>query len=98
MTVGRNHIPAFTKISAPLTDLLKKRKSEQVLWHEAQERAYSLLKECLLQEPVLKLPDPIKLLVLRTDASGVKVAAILFQENDGKLYTKLNTQSQRKSA
>ena len=41
----RDHIPAFAEISAPLTDLLKKRKAEHIQWSEAQERAYSLLKE-----------------------------------------------------
>ena len=82
----RDHIPAFAKISAPLSDLLKKGKSEQVQWNEAQERAYSLHKEYLLQEPVLKLPDLMKLFVLRTDASGVGVAAVLLQEKEGKLY------------
>ena len=60
--------------------------SEQVQWNEAQEHAYSLLKEYLLQEPVLKLPDLMKLFVLRTDASGVGAAAVLLQENEGKLY------------
>ena len=82
----RDHIPAFAEISAPLTDLLKKGKAEHIQWSEAQERAYSLLKEYLLQEPVLKLPDLSKPFVLRTDASGVGVAAVLLQENDGKLY------------
>ena len=82
----RDHIPAFTEISAPLTDLLKKGKAEHIQWSEAQERAYSLLKEYLLQEPVLKLPDLSKPFVLRTDASGVGVAAVLLQQNDGKLY------------
>ena len=82
----RDHIPAFAEISAPLTDLLKKGKAEHIQWREAQERAYSLLKEYLLQEPVLKLPDLSKPFVLRTDASGVGVAAVLLQENDGKLY------------
>ena len=53
-------ISAFAEISAPLSDLLKKGKSEQVQLNEAQELAYSLLKEYLLQEPVLKLPDLIK--------------------------------------
>ena len=76
----RDHIPAFAEISAPLTDL-KKGKAEHIQWSEAQERAYSLL-----QEPVLKLPDLSKPFVLRTDASGVGVAAVLLQENDGKLY------------
>ena len=41
----RDHIPAFAEISAPLFDLLKKGMSEQIQWNEAQERAYSLLKE-----------------------------------------------------
>ena len=82
----RDHIPAFAEISAPLTDLLKKGKAEHIQWSEAQERAYSLLKEYLLQEPVLKLPDLSKPFVLQTDASGVGVAAVLLQENDGKLY------------
>ena len=52
----REHIPAFAEASAPLSDLLKKGKSEQVQWNEALEHAYSLLKEYLLQELVLKLP------------------------------------------
>ena len=82
----RDHIPAFAEISAPLTDLLKKGKAEHIQWSEAQERAYSLLKEYLLQEPVLKLPDLSKPFVLRTDTSRVGVAAVLLQENDGKLY------------
>ena len=82
----RDHNPTFAEISVPLSDLLKKEMSEQVQWNEAQERAYSLLKEYLLQEPVLKLPDLMKLFVLRTDASGITVAAILLQENKGKLY------------
>ena len=81
----RDHITVFTEISAPLTDLLKKGKSEHIQWSEAQERAYSLVKEYLLQEPVLKLPDLSKLVVLWTDASGVGAAAVLLQENDGKL-------------
>ena len=80
----RYHIPAFAEISAPLSDL-KKGKSEQVQWNEAQERAFSLPKEYLLQEPVQKLPDLMKALVLRT-VSGVGVAAVLWLKNEGKLY------------
>ena len=76
----------FAEVSVPLSDLLKKGKSEQVQWNETQERAYSLLKEYLLQEPVLKLPELNKPFLLRTDTSGVGVAAVLLQENEGKLY------------
>ena len=82
----RDHIPTFAEISAPPSDLLKKRMPEQVQWNEAQESAYSLFKEYLLQEPVLKHPDLMKPFILRTDASGNGVAALLLQENEGKLY------------
>ena len=82
----RDHIPTFAEISAPLSELLKKGMSEQVQWNEAQEHAYSLLKEYLPQELVLKLPDLMKPFVLRTDASAIRVAAVLLQENKGKLY------------
>ena len=41
----RDHILAFPEILAPLTDLLKKGKSNQVKWSGAQERAYSLIVE-----------------------------------------------------
>ena len=82
----RDHIPAFAKISAALTDLLKKGKAGHIQWSEVQEHVYSLLKEYLLQEPVLKLPDLSKPFVLGTDASEVGVAAVLLQENDRKLY------------
>ena len=71
----------------------------------AQDHAYSLLREYLLQEAVLKLPDLMKPFVLRTDESRVGVAAVLLQEKGGKLYPegyaskklskqKLSTQSQ----
>ena len=51
-----------------------------------QERAYSLLQEYLLQESVLKFPDLSKPFLLRTDASGVGVVAVLLQGKDVKLY------------
>ena len=40
----RDHIPAFTEISAPQSHPIKKGKPEQVQWNEAQQRGYSLLK------------------------------------------------------
>ena len=44
------------------------------------------MKEYLLQELMLKLPDLTTPFVLRTDASEVGLAAVLMQENEGKLY------------
>ena len=72
-----DHIPAFAEVSTPLSNLLKKGKSEQVQWNAAQERAYKLLKDYLLQELVLKLPELMKPFLPRTDPSGVGVTAVL---------------------
>ena len=44
---NRDHMPGFAEISAPLSDLLKKGKPEQVQWNKTQERACSLLKYLL---------------------------------------------------
>ena len=44
---------------------------------------YSLLKEYLLQEPVLKLASRFEQAAC---ASGVGVMAVLLQENDGEVY------------
>ena len=82
----RYHIQASEEVSTPLSDLVKKGKSEQAQWNETQESAYSLLKEYLLQVPGLKLPDLMNPFILRTDASGVGVAAVLLQENKGMWY------------
>ena len=54
---SRGHILAFAEISAILSNLFKKGKSEPVQRNETQDRAYSLLNEYLLLEPVLKLLD-----------------------------------------
>ena len=74
ITPSRDYLEKGTKYSAPDNQ----ETSEKFL--------YSLLKEYLLQEPVLKLPHLSKPFVLRTDASGVGVVAVLLQENYGKLY------------
>ena len=79
----RDHIPVFAEVSAPLSNLLMKGKSEQEQWNETQERAYSLLKEYLLQALVLNVPDLMKPFVPRTNASEVGVTAVLSQENKG---------------
>ena len=43
--------------------------------------------EYSLREPVLNLPNLMKPSVLRTDAPEVGVAAVLLQDNEGKMYS-----------
>ena len=60
-------------MQASLTDLLKKGKAENIQWSEAQERAYSVLKEYLLQEPGYEDSR------FELAESGVGVVAVLHQ-------------------
>ncbi|CAB4043642.1 Retrovirus-related Pol poly from transposon, partial [Paramuricea clavata] len=57
----------------------------QVVWSDAQEKAYSALKTELTSSPILRLPDNAKPFTLRTDASDTGLGAVLLQEHDGKL-------------
>ena len=44
------------------------------------------IKFILTSDPVLRLPDPKKTFVLRTDASDYGIGAVLMQEHEGKLF------------
>ena len=78
----RKFIPNFAAIAAPITDLTKKGQPNQVQWTNAQENAFSTLKQRLATAPILRLPDPTKSYVLRTDASDVGLGAVLMQIED----------------
>ena len=51
----RDYIPNFATIIAPLTDLTKKGKSNQVEWDDIHENAYTTLKRVLSSEQVLQM-------------------------------------------
>ena len=51
-----------------------------------QEKAYQTLKNLLSIDPILHLPDPEKIFVLRTDVSDYGISAVLIQEHGGKLF------------
>ncbi|XP_064468579.1 uncharacterized protein LOC135380569 [Ornithodoros turicata] len=82
----REFIPDYAKIAAPLTDLTKKGKGNRVAWGPEQEEAFNELKKLLSSAPILKLPDFTRPFVIRTDASGRSLGAILLQEENGVLH------------
>jgi len=81
----RKYVPNYASIAAPLHDLTKKGKPNKVKWTSVENSAFNTLKECLINKPVLMLPDFTTEFILRTDASNVGLGAVLFQEHDGTL-------------
>ena len=82
----RSYLPNHAAIAVPLSDITRKGLPNVIVWGDAQEKAYTTLKHLLTSQPVLKLPDPDRLYILRTDASDAGIGAILLQEHDGTLY------------
>ena len=81
-TVGfyRKFIENFAGISAPITNLLKKHRSNNLKWSDEQINCFELLKEKLISKPILILPDFSKAFYLRTDASNNAIGAVLLQD------------------
>ena len=79
----RRYVPQFATIASPLTDATKKGKPNAIKWEQAQLRAYQTLKDALVSQPVLSLPDFDKMFYLQTDASDTGLGAILLQEHEG---------------
>ena len=80
------YVPNFAAVTVPLTDLLKKGQPNAVKWEEPQERAFQTVRILLTRRPILRLLDPKRTFILRTDASNDGVSAVLMQVHDGKPY------------
>lgn len=78
----RNFIPDYSKISKPLTNLLKK--DIKFEWSNICNEAFELLKTILCSEPILKFPDFTKPFIITCDASNYAVGSVLSQ-GEGKL-------------
>ena len=74
----RKFIPRFADIARPLNALTCK--SVDFVWDEICEKSFGLLKQMIIQEPILVYPDPNKPYVLFTDASKYAWSCILTQE------------------
>jgi len=74
-----NFIKNFAKITAPLTNLLKKFVVTYE-WEEACDQAFGTLKGILVKAPVLKLPDFHKEFEIHSDTSDFVIGGVLVQE------------------
>jgi hypothetical protein len=74
----RRFILNFSKISKPITELLKK--GNKHMWSKDYNEAFNTLKKLLTTSPVLAQPDIDKLFDVYCDASGSSLGCILMQE------------------
>ena len=79
----RRFIYRYSKIVAPLTDMLKGmekgKKQGEFEWGDAQEHAFHLLCDAFTSAPILRHYDPDLPIRIETDASGSAIAANMFQ-------------------
>ncbi|KAK5785550.1 hypothetical protein PVK06_040146 [Gossypium arboreum] len=71
-------IEGYSKITAPLTDLLKKGKMWD--WDLQCEKAFNQVKKAMTSEPVLALINFSKAYEVRTDASEYAIGGVLMQD------------------
>ncbi|KFD59900.1 hypothetical protein M514_27917 [Trichuris suis] len=76
----RKFIRGFAEIAKPLHQLAEKRKPFQ--WTAECAAAFNKLKEMLVSEPILRLPDFNRPFILDTDASNIAIGAVLSQLDD----------------
>lgn len=74
----RKFVKHFGIIARPLFNLLKK--NTPFVWNSEADTAFHLLKQNLIEAPVLRLPDFTKPFVIDTDACDTGVGAVLQQE------------------
>ena len=65
----RKFVPRFSDVARSLTNLTKKDIIFE--WTPECQQTFELLKDLLMQEPILKYPDPTKPYTLYTDASNM---------------------------
>jgi hypothetical protein len=72
----RNFIRNFNGICAPMLDIVKK-KHKSFKWVEEDEKSFKVLKEKIIEQPILLLPDFGKTFQVRCDASGLAIGVVL---------------------
>jgi hypothetical protein len=74
----RRFVKDFSRIAAPLTDLLRSEVKFQ--WTDSQRHSFQQLKTAISSAPVLAIPDIALSYAVTTDASGFAVGATLSQD------------------
>jgi hypothetical protein len=71
--------PGYSTMAKPLTDLTSRKAPVKLVWTDKEQQAFDKLKEELCKQSELYRPRIGSRFVIRTDASGIAVAACLSQ-------------------
>ena len=77
----RRHVEGFSDLAKPLSELT--RKNQPFIWGPDQQQAFEILKNRLMNYPVLAPPLPEGRYIIDTDASDFAMGAVLQQEQNG---------------
>lgn len=78
----RHHVPHYSSLAAPLTDMTSKSVAATYPWHNWRPNAlaaFHALKQALSNPPVTALPVPDEPFTVYTDASDLGTGAVLLQ-------------------
>ena len=78
----RRYIPNFSEIATPLSDVTGKKSPNKLKWNVECENSFSQLKRCMINYPVLQLPDFSLPFIVQVDASERALGAILSQKDE----------------
>lgn len=79
-------IPNFSTLTAPLTDLTKKGKTNNISWTVECQLALEAIQKYLTNDPILVLPNYKEQFIVRTDASTKGLGACLLQNRNNLLH------------
>ena len=74
----------FARTAVPLTRVLKSRDPDdkKIVWTQEMRNSLETIKNDLINNVVLQLPDPYKAYVLEVDSSDYAIGGVLSQHND----------------
>ena len=75
-------IPNFSHVATPLTDMTKRNTPNKVSWSQEAEKAFESLKDALISQPILKLPNINGTFIIQSDASEYGLGGVLLQAED----------------
>ena len=75
----RKFIKNFSQICAPIIDTFRESR-QPFKWTEAAGKNFKLLKNKIIEKPILALPSFDKVFQVETNASGTKIRVFLSQE------------------